>query len=65
VKKIKKLGFTGKRIKGPGLWLINPNPSQQTPLKLTNQVVKGLEGAKQQLLPALVKQTLKTNHASM
>lgn len=44
---------------------MNPNPSHQTPLKVTNQVVKGLKGEEQQLLPALVKQTLKTNHTSM
>ena len=44
---------------------MNLNPSHQTPLKVTNQVIKGLEEEKQQLLPALVKQPLKTNHASM
>lgn len=60
-----KLGFIGKGISGPELWLMNPDPPHQTPLKATNQAVKGLEGQHKQPLPALVQQTLKTNHASV
>lgn len=44
---------------------MNPDPPHQTPLKITNQAVKGLEGEHKEPLPALVKQTLKTNHASV
>lgn len=44
---------------------MNPDPPHQTPLKATNQAVKGLEGEHKQPFPALVQHTLKTNHASV